>query len=120
VPVTRISRQVRAIASGLVPGLGQALGGRLSDAALFAFAMLWVRGFLAGQAAPGERLGAFLFGAPAIQGGLARPVLVVFTALLVGLHALSAWAAWRQGARAFAREAPREAEGTGEVNDLAP
>lgn len=83
------------IASAIVPGLGQALRGRLIDAALFVFAMSWLRGFLAGHAEPGDRLAAFLFGAPAIAGGLTTPVVVVFSALLVGLHVLAAWDAGR-------------------------
>lgn len=93
-----------AVASAILPGLGQLLRGRLVEAALFLFAMLWLRGFLAGHAEPAERLGAFLCGAPAIAGGLRTPVLVVFTALLAGLHALSAWGAYS------GRRAPRPAD----------
>jgi len=111
-----------AVASALVPGLGQAARGRLVDAALFVFAMLWLRGFLAGHAEPGDRLVAFVFGAPGIPGGLKTPVLVVFTALLVGLHVLAAWDAGRRAwaAVAEAADAARtsdagEEKGSGEV-----
>lgn len=101
------------VASALVPGLGQALRGRLIDAALFVFAMCWLRGFLAGHAAPGDRLAAFLFGAPAIAGGFTTPVLVVFTALLVGLHVLAAWDAGR--ARDAGQVVASREKGSGEV-----
>lgn len=102
-------RALAIIASALVPGLGQLARGRVIDALLFGFAMVWVRSFLAGHAALDDRLVAFVFGVPAIDNGLRTPVLVVFTGLLVGLHALSAWDAGRQG------------KGSGEVDsNLAP
>lgn len=88
------SRHLRAGLSAIVPGLGQLVAGRWIDAFLFGFAMLWVRGFLAGFG-EADRLPAALFGAPAIDGGLRMPVVVVFTAILGGLHALSAWDAGR-------------------------
>ena len=96
------SRHLRAGLSAIVPGLGQLVAGRWVDAFLFGFAMLWVRGFLAGFG-EADRLPAALFGAPAIDGGLRMPVVVVFTAILGGLHALSAWDAGRQR---HARSAP--------------
>lgn len=101
------------LASAIVPGLGQALRGRLVDGGLFLFAALWLRGFLGGHAEPGERVVAFLVGAPAMTGGLRVPVLVVFTALLVGLHALAAWDAGRIGTgRPLAAD---DGRGSGEV-----
>lgn len=110
-----------AFASAILPGLGQLLRGRLVEAGLFLFAMLWLRGFLAGHAEPSERVAAFLFGAPAISGGLRTPVLVVFTALLAGLHVLSAWGAYTAHRATRPTDAPEgvvpaaEEKGSGEV-----
>lgn len=100
---------IRAAASALVPGLGQVFAARWLEALLFTYAMLWVRLFLTGQAPPDDRLITFFFGAPAIDGGLGKPVLVVFTGLLIALHALAAW------------HATGGTKGSGEVDaDLAP
>lgn len=89
------SRHLRGALSAIVPGLGQLVAGRIGDAFLFGFAMLWLRGFLAGFG-EANRVAAALFGAPAIEGGLRMPVVVVFSAILVALHAFSAWDASRE------------------------
>jgi len=95
-------RQLHAVLSAIVPGLGQLVAGRIRDGLMLAFAMLWIRAFLAahvGGIAPAtspslaDRFWGFAFGAPAIDNGLRMPLLVVFTALLSGRHVLGAWSA---------------------------
>lgn len=105
-------RRVAALASALVPGLGQLMTARVADGLLFAFAALWVHGLLAGLAEPGQRLEAFGLGAFGLERGLARPVAVVFSVLALALHA---WASWdaatgeRESRRGAAATAPKRA-----------
>jgi hypothetical protein len=84
-------RRGAALASALLPGLGQLMMARVFDGVLFAFAALWVHGLLSGLAEPGQRLEAFGLGAFGLERGFARPVAVVFTMLALTLHAWSSW-----------------------------
>ena len=84
-----------ALASALVPGLGQLARGRIGDGVLILALAGWLHLFLAGQVAAGARTAAFIFGAPAAEGGLRAPVFVVFTVLMIALHGFAAIDAWR-------------------------
>jgi len=116
-------RHLYATASAIVPGLGQILAGRFRDGLMLAFATLWIRAFLAAHvggiaitgATPslGDRLWGFAFGAPAIDGGLRVPLLVVFTGLLVVLHALAAWNALRPASPGLEVDGREERPGEG-------
>lgn len=98
----RTMSRIAAAISLVVPGGGQALRGRLGDAALFLWSAAWLHTLVLGMLV--ERVGAdasalptWLLGALGAPGGLGVPEAVVFTAATLALHATSAWDALRDG-----------------------
>ena len=93
--MTFVRRFVPVVCSALVPGIGQALRGRLADAALFLGVALYLHWSLAGCAcqagAPSWSVGAFLVGPAGFPGGFAMPVAVVTALIALAVHALAAW-----------------------------
>ena len=88
-------RRLATLASFLVPGLGQALCGRVADALLFVWGALWLHAMTLGvllsvfPELDGEAA-AFAVGAFGVPRGFSVPEATVFTIVAAALHVFAA------------------------------